>query len=357
MWRSGGWLRNLFLVLFVAVLALGGFLLALLHAVGAFKTLAPHFAGSCQPVAGLLGPEDVTIHPRTGVAYLSGYDRRAAFAGGAARGALYAYDLTADAPRLVNLTPSADADFAPHGISLLVGEDGRDSLYVVNHAGGRQTIEVYDLAGGSLSHRETFSDPLIRTPNDVVALSRDRIYVTNDHANPTGFARTLEESLRRPISTVVHYDGERWRVAASGIRYPNGVNASADGALLFVASPTGGEVLRFAIDPASGALGERSVIAIGSGVDNIELGPAGDLWIGAHPNLLAFTQHAADARVASPSQVVRVRAPGSDEPVVEEVFLSLGDDLSGSTTGAVWRDRLLIGAVFEDHFLDCRLGG
>jgi len=355
--RSAGWVRIVFLVALAVVLALGAFVLQRLHVAGAFKTLTPHFAGSCAPVAGVLGPEDVTVHPRTGVAYISGYDRRSERAGRPARGALYAYDLTAAAPQLVNLTPSAEPDFAPHGISLLVGDDGRDSLYVVNHAGGRQAIEVYDLVDGDLSHRETLSDPLIRTPNDVVALDRDRIYVTNDHANRSGFARTLEEWLRRPISDIVYYDGERWAVAASGIRYPNGVNASSDGEQLYVASTTGGEVLRFAIDPTSGALSERGAIAIGSGADNIEIGPAGDLWIGAHPNLLAFIQHAGDASLPSPSQVVRVRAPRSDAPVVEEVLLSLGDELSGSSAAAAWRDRLLVGAVFEDHFLDCHMGG
>ena len=355
--RSVRWLRNVSLAVLVVLLAVGIFVIQLMRSSGWFKTIEPHFAGTCTPVPGLMGPEDVTIHPVTGVAYVSGYDRRAAFAGGAAQGALYAYDLAAGAPRLVNLTPSAGPDFAPHGISLLVGDDGRDSLYVINHAGGRNTIEVYDLAGSRLVHRETLSDPLVRTPNDVAALGRGRIYVTNDHANTGGFARTLEDYGRRPISTVVHYDGEGWSVAASGIRYPNGVNASPDGRMLYVTSTTGGEVLRFAIDPASGALTERGAIAIDTGVDNIEVDAAGDLMIGAHPKLLTFVKHAGDPNVISPSQVVRVRAPGSDAPVVEEVFLSNGANLSGSSVGAVWRDRLLIGAVFGKHFLVCWMSG
>jgi arylesterase/paraoxonase len=353
--RSVGWIRIAVCAVLVVLLVVAGFLLQLVHAAGQFKTLDPHFAGACAPVAGLMGPEDVTIHPRTGVAYVSAYDRRAAFAGGDARGALYAYDLTVAAPRLKNLTPSADPSFAPHGISLLPGDGGGGALYAINHAGGRHTIEVYDLAGAGLVHRETLSDPLLVTPNDLVALGRARLYVTNDHANPRGLGRTLEDYLRRQISTVVHYDGERWEVAASGIRYPNGVNASPDGGTLYVASSSGREVLRFQIDPVSGHLVERSAIAAGSGVDNIELDAAGDLWIGAHPKLLTFVQHAGDASVLSPSQVLRVRAPGSDAPAVEEVFLSLGADLSGSSVGAVWRDRLLIGAVFDAHLLDCRM--
>jgi len=52
--------------------------------------------------------------------------------------------------------------------------------------------------------------------------------------------------------------------------------------------------------------------------------------------------------------VIRVRNPDGAEPTVEEIFLSLGADLSGASVGAVYRDRLLIGAVLDDHILDCR---
>jgi arylesterase/paraoxonase len=340
----------------IVVLVVGGFTLQLLYAAGQFKTLEPHFGGACTPVAGLAGAEDLTIHPRTGIAYISATDRRSILAGGPGRGAIYAYNLRAPSPRLQNLTPTADEDFRPLGVSLHVGDDGRDVLYVINHAGGHQTIEIYDLVSTKLSHRATLSDPLLVSPNDLVAVGRDRLYVTNDHANTAGFGRVLEDYLRRALATVVYWDGERFAEAASGIGYPNGINVSPDGATLYVASSTGGKVFVFAIDPESGRLDERGAIEIGSGVDNIEVDEEGDLWIGAHPKLLTLMQHAGDASQLSPSQIIRVGAPTSDDPVVEEVFLSLGADLSGSSVGAHHGNRLLIGAVFDDHILDCRLG-
>jgi arylesterase/paraoxonase len=342
-------------VVVIVVFVVGGFVLQLLYAAGQFKTLEPHFAGRCTPVAGLLGPEDLTIHPRTGIAYIAAADCRSVFGGGPGRGAIYAYDLKAASPRLLNLTPGADEDFRPHGLSLWVGDDGLDVLYVINHAGDRHTIEVYDFVSTKLVHRETLSDPLLMTPNDLVAVGRDRLYVTNDHANAAGLARTLEDYPRRSISTVVYYEGERFTVAASGIRYPNGINVSPDGRTLYVASTTGGDVFLFRIDPDSGRLEARGSIEIGSGVDNVEVDEAGDLWIGAHPKLLTFVQHAGDASRLAPSHIVRVGAPDSDALLVEEVFLSVGDDLSGSSVGAVWGNRLLIGAVFDDHILDCRM--
>jgi hypothetical protein len=41
------------------------------------------------------------------------------------------------------------------------------------------------------------------------------------------------------------------------------------------------------------------------------------------------------------------------DPPVRDVFLSLGEDLSGSSVAAPFGSRLLIGSVFEQHFLDC----
>ena len=75
----------------IALYALGAvvlvaaiFVVQLLHAAGQFKTLEPHFEGSCTPVPGIPGAEDITVHPRTGVAYITSADRRSAMAGGPA---------------------------------------------------------------------------------------------------------------------------------------------------------------------------------------------------------------------------------------------------------------------------------
>jgi arylesterase/paraoxonase len=66
-------------------------------------------------------------------------------------------------------------------------------------------------------------------------------------------------------------------------------------------------------------------------------------------------QHTGDANRLAPSQVIRVGNPGGEAPIVEEVFLSLGEDLSGSSVGAVHGDRLLVGSVMDEGLLDCRM--
>jgi FKBP-type peptidyl-prolyl cis-trans isomerase len=69
--------------------------------------------------------------------------------------------------------------------------------------------------------------------------------------------------------------------------------------------------------------------------------------------LLDFVEHSkAPARNRSPSHVVRVT--GSDEnPELRDLYMNLGDPLSGSSV-AVHHDGLLfIGAVFDKAVLRC----
>jgi len=302
-------MRKIPIGLAVLLLLVLGYVLQLLWSAGAFKSLEPHFAGRCREVGGIVGPEDITIHPRTGVAYISAYDRRAV-PPEPGRGAIYAYDLEAPDPRLVNLTPDADSDFRPHGIFLHVDEGSGDVLYVINHSGGEHTIEVFDVTAGRLHKRMTLADPLLVSPNDLVAVGRDRLYITNDHGHPAGFMRSIEEFGRLPLSNVVHFDGSQFSEAADRIAYANGINRSHDGRTVYVASPTGRAVHVYDRDPASDRLIRVESIATASGVDNIEVDRDGNLWIGSHPKVLQFKAHAADPAELSPSQnLARPRGP------------------------------------------------
>jgi arylesterase/paraoxonase len=346
-------MRRALLMLLLLAVAAGAWLVDTLHAAGYWREIEPHFSGSCRAVGGMPGPEDLTIHPRTGIAYVSSTDRLGMAAGRPGAGAIYGYDLAAASPAPVNLTPDADADFRPHGLSLWVAPDGDDRLFVINHQGDRHTIEEFAVEPERLVHRRTLADPLLRSPNDLVAVGPELLYVTNDHGWPTGVARTLEEWLRLPVSDVVVFDGRGFRVAATGIRLANGINASRDGATVFVASPTGRELRVYDRNVTSGALRMRERIPLGTAPDNVELDADGNLWVGAHPKLLALVAHSNGAPEHSPSQVVRASPRPGGGWAVDEVFLDAGDRQCGSSVAAVRGDRLLIGGIFEDHVLDC----
>jgi arylesterase/paraoxonase len=324
---------------------------------GAFTHIRPHFAGTCRLIDGPVGPEDITINQRSGRAYISASDRRALAAGKPVPGAIWAYDLTVFGALPVNLTPDAGVEFQPHGISLWVEPNGEETLFIVNHPAPSSgwppnVVEIADLRDGRLRHRATLVDSRLVMPNDLVAVGIDRFYVTNTHRHAPGFLQTLETYLQLHKANVLFYGPGGFRVAVQGLLFPNGINASADGRTIYVASTTGRRVLVYDRDPESNALTLRDQIPIGSGGDNIEVDPDGTLWIGSHPKLLTVPKHMADPSVPAPAQILRIPA---GERRVEEVYLSDGHPLSAASVGARYGSRLLIGQIAGRGFLDCEM--
>lgn len=321
---------------------------------GVFRDLELQSAGICTIVTGVSGPEDHTIDPETGIVYLSGQDRRAIAQGAAPTpGAIWAYDLNDPQAVPVNLTPDADAGFLPHGISLYIGTDGARRLFVINHGNARQAVDIFDVTPTRLVKVTTVTGDLLRTPNDLVAVSPDAFYFSNDHRYlPTDAMRPLEDYLGLPLTDVGYFDGESFSVAASRVAGANGINISADGATLYLSAARSSALHVYDRDTQTAALTFRSTIGLPGLPDNIELLPDGTLLIALHPKPLALLAHFADGALDAPSNIVHVDpATGA----VETVFMSLGEDISAASTGARYGDRLIIGAIFDNKFLDCTL--
>jgi arylesterase/paraoxonase len=327
----------------------------LLWYAGQFKTLEPHFGGSSHPVSGLIGAEDITIHPATGVAYISTCDRRAVKQGLPGRGALYAYNLNAADPDPVNLTPTADVDFQPHGISLYVSDHGPDVLFVINHQARNHRIEIYELDGSGLSLRQTVSDPMLVSPNDLAAVGPRQFYVTNDHRRVSGLGMLIEDYGRLRNANVVFFDGTRFSEALSGIGCPNGINLSRDGRTLYLAATTERTLYAFDRDPETNRLILIEKVDLRTGVDNIELDRDGGLWVAGHPKMLQFVKHAEDPSVLSPSQILHLTPRPDGGFAIVEVYLNDGREISAASVAAVFGRRMLVGSVFEPIILDCRL--
>lgn len=65
---------------------------------------------------------------------------------------------------------------------------------------------------------------------------------------------------------------------ADSLLFANGVAIDEAAGQLYLAETTGGRVLRYRVDLATGALGERSVFADSLAADNVELDDQGNLW-------------------------------------------------------------------------------
>jgi arylesterase/paraoxonase len=347
-------LKITLIILLVIILVVIGFVVKTFWNAGQFKNIEPHSSGDCRVVTGVMSSEDITIHPQTGLAFISSDDRRALNTGSAKQGAIYGYDLEAENPVLINLTSDYKEEFHPHGIGLYMAEDSTVSLFVVNHIKDGHYIEIFDYTGDRLVHRESIKGPLMTSPNDVIPVGKRSFYVTNDHGQVAGFKRTLEEYLQLPWAYVLYYNGDRFQKAAGDLVYANGINISRDNKTVYVAATISGGIFVYDRDIESGALNLTEFIDAGTGVDNIEIDEEGNLWLGAHPKLLTFVKHAKDPTVKSPSQVLKITWGKDKSYSLKEVYLSDGTPMSSSSVAAVYKDILLIGSVFEDRFLLCR---
>lgn len=343
------------LILLILLVAVGVWVYFFLEAAGVFLNIEPK-ALACKPITGIVGVEDLTIDQEAKVAFLSGYDRRAAFKGENPAGAIWILDL--NAPNALPIDVSAGlvaTGFQPHGISLYRAADGKKTLFVINHANKRQTVEAFDVNGATLTHRGTVTGPELVSPNDIVGVGPDSFYVTNDHANAQGsWMRTAEDYLRLKMTTVQFYDGANFSPALSGIGGSNGINVSADGLSLYLSAASERTVHVYDRDPATNALTERAAVPVPGFADNIEVLADGNLLLGLHSKIFDLLGHVSDPTKLAPSHIMRLVASGKGF-TPETIYYNLGDEISGASVGASIDGRLLIGAIFEPKILDCTL--
>lgn len=328
--------------------------LLVLQSFNQFDGVERSFGGRCTPVFGIAGPEDLQIDHRRSLAYISSFDRRAS--GDGRRGAIYAFALddvlNEDAWR--DRTGGALPAFEPVGLSYYEDETVR-RLFVVNAAA--PSVELFDIAdNGDLEHIETFAERRLTSPNDVVAVGPRAFYVTNDIG--TGRKGALAAFLfltRAGAGQVLYHDGVVWRIAAQDLRFANGVNVSHDGARLYVAETAGGSLRIFDRDPETGLLEPRQTVAMDAALDNIDIDETGALWIAAHPKPLVLWRLLKDQEARAPSLILRYEDDQAQAAGPETIYADDGGELSAATVAARQGKTMLVGALYEDKFLICRL--
>lgn len=323
---------------------------------GTFKTIEPHFDGQCEMIEGVVGAEDITIDPTNGLAFISAHDRRNWSKGGD----IYLYQ-TGSLSKPQPLFHDLNEDLFPHGISLWKNPNGNDRLFVVHHPPAPPESEqrndsevvIFDIVGGNLKFVRTVTTDLPYSLNDVAAASSETFYATIDKGSLSKLGRMFESYGRLALGGIAFgNEGQMTRVM-SDLVYPNGIQVSDDGRKVYVSESSGSRLLTYDRDINTGTLSFNKDIDLESGLDNLEWDLHGNLWIGAHPQMLDYLKHSSNHQKRSASQVLRINI---DDPMsVDEIYLSSGDPLSGSSVAAPYQDHVLIGSVYEPFILDCTL--
>ena len=355
--------RKIILIVLIPILLIGLLVLKTLWNAGQFKRISPFSLYRCEQVTGFPGPEDVVIDRDSGTALISFTDRRAAIAGKAHSAGIIAYSLTAPGAKPVQVKTDFKGAFTPHGIHLYHAPDGTKLLFAVNmgrdshffESTGASTVEIFSYRDGTLYHLETIAGAELSSPNDILAVGLRQFYVSIDHGATSVMGKKLESYLQLPISYILYFDGTRFKKAVDGIAYANGIALSPNGATLYVGATVGRKVHVYARNAETGELTQKASIPLATGIDNLDVDSDGTIWAGCHAKLLSFVAHSKDAGALSPSEVVRIRPLEKGGYDVMRVYLNDGSELSGSSSAAAWKNRLLVGAVYDGRFLDCTL--
>ena len=329
-------------------LAIGGAATAAtLYSFGHFSGVDSRFDGDCASVTGVAGPED--LQPARDRIYVASLDRSDV----AARGAILAVspEDPLDSSGWRDRTGGVPAAFRPAGLFYYDAGDER-RVFVVNEAG--PSIEVYDVQeNGDLAHLETFRERRLTSPNDIVAVGPRSFYVSNDvEAGRTTLIGALQFLTRAPAGKVFYFDGVSFRIAADGLRFPNGLAIEEDGATLHVAETSGYALKTYRRDTVTGALSLAVSTAMPAAPDNINIAFDGSLWIGAHPKPLAVGAVHYGVAERAPSSVIRYDA-SDPRKTYAEIFSDTGERISGASVAALDRGRLFIGSLFDDKYLIC----
>ena len=313
---------------------------------GLFAKIEPHFNGVVTKIEGFNGGEDIVVDRKTGVALIASTNFNSNN-----NGAIFLLNLKEENPKSINLTTNLPfKSFHPHGISFYQSSNGTKKLFVVNHRKEGHFMEIFQFTDSTLVHLESIRNHLFISPNDIVAVGERAFYLSNDHDEPFSNWRNKKDLLQIPMGNVCYFDGNNAQVMQEKILYANGINKSLDGTKIFVASASGKKIKVFDRNISSGKLIESDEIAI-NGPDNIDVDEKGNLWVGCHPKLLAYLAHSKDHLKLSPSEIIKITYNGKGSTHLESIYLNKGDEISGSSVGVIFGDKLLIGSVYEKHVL------
>ncbi|KAK2033029.1 serum paraoxonase/arylesterase [Colletotrichum zoysiae] len=199
-----------------------------------------------------------------------------------------------------------DSTFCTHGIDVISDPQKPEAVYIfaINHVphpdylvtkiGGQNKqkpvqkslsrVEIFHhtLGSSTVKHLRTVIDPLIKTPNDLFARDPYSFYVTNDHYNPEGVGRMVEDLLPvtswtttihvrvEEMSALLPINGIKAEVALSGLQNNNGLGHGRKPGEIIVGNCAAGDIglAELSSDPKNTSISFTETISVDSYIDN-----------------------------------------------------------------------------------------
>jgi arylesterase/paraoxonase len=326
---------------------------------GETRNIVSAFDGTCSPLVGFEGPEDLVWDREAGTVYAVGGDRRSFRSGGPGRAKIWSLPMASPDLAVPNdLAPAQPEIFRSFGMDLHIDEMGTRRLFVANRPSDGHTIEVFRVtASGDLLLERTLKHPLLRNPNDLVAIGPTEALVTLDKkADAATLGEIFEGARQLRTGKVLRINTETAEYVAEDLWMANGIAFSPSQRVLYVGETIAQRLSVFDYDPQTKTLFFNRHVPLETGVDNITVNPDGRVFIAGHPKLLTLAMGYQRSETSpSPSEVL-VYDPSRE--AVERLYVNDGSEHSGGSVAIVddASGRMLIGSAFGPHILSCEFG-
>ncbi len=339
------------------------FSLWMLQRMDTFKTITNNTPEICESFEMAGSAEDIEIDYARGIAYLSIQDREALIKGENTQGFIGKIDLNQKPYELISALTEQPDHLRPHGLSLHVDKAGKRHMAVINHPKNRgiepEVIDLYtESSNGLFDFVRSVSDPLFQSPNDVLLVESEKFYVGNDKGGISTIDK-IQEQMGRPMSTVVFYDGESASIAVKNLSSVSGINQSLDRQTVYASETNAKRMAILKRNLADGSLKKIKTVKLTGSPDNINVSEDGSLIVANIPKVWALIQHFIALQnneyKPSPSQVVRIDIDDKGDSLSKELFMSDGYDISTTSVGVIWANKLFMGSIDDKQMYVCEL--
>ena len=333
----------------ILLLIAGGYAMVRLTSLGAFSKIEDVADLPVKVIAEIPGPEDLELNHSSGVLYFISSSPCSENPG---RGGIYFIDLNQDTRQALAFEFEQPLDFHPHGLSYLHQGDSQ-YLFTNNHrSDGTHCVEIFRIMkDNQLEHLGSITDPLLTSPNDLVAIGPRSFYVTNDGRAHDRFTRSVDTFLGRKTGKVLFFDGKQFTTVVDNLNFPNGIALDTNNKQVLVAETLSGYVNTY-------QMVDKNLLRLvdgyyaGVGIDNINVTPNGLLVAAIHPNLLALSKHMKGSPKPSPSKVVQIDLNSGVQSII---YQNKGGQISGISSAIPYQGLLYLGAVCDPVLLELEI--